>query len=319
MRRFLAARLLQSAIVVAVVTTIVFFLVHLAPGDPFSYESARMTPAIRAALRHQYGYDRPLLEQYARYVGSVATGHFGYSQLRQEPAAQAIAAALPRTLLLVGLSLVCSFAVGIALGVAQAARRGSWFDRLTSGALLVFYSVPDFWLALMLLLALAYWAPIFPAGGMIDVVMHDYLGFWGALWDRVVHLVLPVLTLTLLTSAAVARYQRAAMLEVLPHEFVRVARAKGLDERRVIWRHVLRNALLPVITLLGLWLPAIVGGSVFIEKVFAWPGMGLLTVDAIAARDYDVVTAAVIVGGAMVAAGSLVADLLYAIADPRLR
>ena len=319
MRRFLAARLLQSAIVVAVVTTIVFFLVHLAPGDPFSYDTARMTPAIRAALRHQYGYDRPLLEQYVRYVGSVATGHLGYSQMRQQPAVQAIADALPRTLLLVGVSLLCSFVLGIALGVAQAARRGSWFDRLTSGVLLVFYSVPDFWLALMLLLALAYWVPIFPAGGMIDVVMHDYLGFWGALWDRAVHLALPALALTLLTSAAVARYQRAAMLEVLPHEFVRVARAKGLGERRVIWRHVLRNALLPVITLLGLWLPAIVGGSVFVEKVFAWPGMGLLTVDAIAARDYDVVTAAVIVGGAMVAVGSLVADLLYAVADPRLR
>lgn len=319
MRRFLAARLLQSAIVVAVVTTIVFFLVHLAPGDPFSYESARMTPAVRAALRHRFGYDRPLAEQYVRYVSSVATGHLGWSQSRQEPVAQAIADALPRTLLLVGLSIVCSFVVGIALGVAQAARRGSWFDRLTGGALLVFYSVPDFWLALMLLLALAYWVPIFPAGGMIDVVMHDYVGFWGALWDRVVHLVLPVLALTLLTSAAVARYQRAAMLEVLPHDFVRVARAKGLDERRVIWRHALRNALLPVITLLGLWLPAIVGGSVFVEKVFAWPGMGLLTVDAIAARDYDVVTASVIVGGAMVAVGSLVADLLYAVADPRLR
>lgn len=319
MRRFLAARLLQSAIVVAVVTTIVFFLVHLAPGDPFSYESARMTPAVRAALRHRFGYDRPLAEQYVRYVSSVATGHLGWSQSRQEPVARAIADALPRTLLLVGLSIVCSFVVGVALGVAQAARRGSWFDRLTSGALLVFYSVPDFWLALMLLLALAYWVPIFPAGGMIDVVMHDYLGFWGALWDRVVHLVLPVLALTLLTSAAVARYQRAAMLEVLPHEFVRVARAKGLDERRVVWRHALRNALLPVITLLGLWLPAIVGGSVFIEKIFAWPGMGLLTVDAIAARDYDVVTASVIVGGAMVAIGSLLADLLYAVADPRLR
>lgn len=319
MRRFLAARLLQSAIVVAVVTTIVFFLVHLAPGDPFSYESARMTPAVRAALRHRFGYDRPLAEQYVRYVSSVATGHLGWSQSRQEPVARAIADALPRTLLLVGLSIVCSFVVGIALGVAQAARRGSWFDRLTSGALLVFYSVPDFWLALMLLLALAYWVPIFPAGGMIDVVMHDYLGFWGALWDRVVHLVLPVLALTLLTSAAVARYQRAAMLEVLPHEFVRVARAKGLDERRVVWHHALRNALLPVITLLGLWLPAIVGGSVFIEKIFAWPGMGLLTVDAIAARDYDVVTASVIVGGAMVAIGSLLADLLYAVADPRLR
>lgn len=319
MGRYLVARLLQSAIVVAVVTTIAFFLVRLAPGEPFSYESPRVTPAVRAIWRHQFGYDRPLGEQYVRYVSSVATAKLGWSQLRQEPVSRAIGEALPRTLLLVGLSLACSFAVGIALGVAQAARRNSRFDRVTSWLLLVFYSVPDFWLSLMLLLALAYWVPILPAGNMIDVVLHDYMGFWGALWDRVRHLALPVLALTLLTAAAVARYQRAAMLEVLPQEYVRVARAKGLDERRVVWRHALRNALLPVITLLGLWLPAIVGGAVFVEKVFAWPGMGLLTVNAIAARDYDLVTASVIVGGTMVAVGSLVADVLYAVADPRLR
>jgi peptide/nickel transport system permease protein len=148
--------------------------------------------------------------------------------------------------------------------------------------------------------------------------MHDYLGFWGRLVDRLRHLVLPAATLALLTTAAVARFQRAAMLEVVELDFVRTARAKGLPESAVI-RHALRNALLPVITLVGLALPALVGGAVFVETVFDWPGMGHLVAKAIASRDYPVVTAAVAVGGLMVALGSLVADVLYAIADPRVR
>jgi peptide/nickel transport system permease protein len=171
----------------------------------------------------------------------------------------------------------------------------------------------------MALLLFAYWLPIFPAGGIVDATMYEYLGFWGRLWDRLRHLALPALTLTLLTTAAVARYQRSAMLEVAELDFVRTARAKGLPERQVIGRHALRNALLPVITLLGLMLPLIVGGAVFVETVFAWPGMGLLAADAIAARDYPLITATVAVGGVMVAAGSLIADVLYAVADPRVR
>lgn len=319
MRRFFAARLLQSVIVVAVVTTITFFLIRLAPGDPFAYESPRVTPAVRATWRAQFGYDRPLPEQYARWLASVARGRLGYSHSLQQPVARALFPALGRTLLLVSISLALSFALGMALGVVQASRRGSWTDRLTGTVLLVFYSVPDFWLALMLLLALGYWVPLFPAGGMVDVVLHDYMGPWGRFADRARHLVLPVTALTLLSAAAVARYQRAAMLDVLPQEYVLAARAKGLRERDVVWRHALRNALLPVITLLGLWLPALVGGAVFVEKVFAWPGMGLLTINAIATRDYDLVTAAVIAGGVVVAVGSLAADLLYAAVDPRLR
>jgi peptide/nickel transport system permease protein len=188
-----------------------------------------------------------------------------------------------------------------------------------SGVSLFFDSVPEFWLALMALLLFAYWLPIFPAGGMVDATMHEYLGFWGRLWDRLRHLALPAITLALLATAAIARYQRAAMLEVTELDFVRTARAKGLPERRVIGRHALRNALLPVITLIGLMLPALLGGAVFIETVFSWPGMGLLAADAIAARDYPLVTATVAVGGAMVVLGSFVADLLYAVADPRVR
>lgn len=319
MRRFLAARLAQSLIVVWLVATISFVLIRLAPGDPFAYEGPNVSPAVRAELRRQFGFDRPIVEQYGRYLRSLAGGDLGYSTSRRQPVSAAVAQALPRTLQLMGIAMVIAFALGIAVGAGQAVRRGSIFDHATSAGLMLFYSLPDFWLALAMLLTFAYWIPVLPAGGMIDLVMHDYLGFWGRLGDRLKHLVLPVATLVLVVSAAIARYQRSAMLEVLPLDFVRTARAKGLPERDVVRRHALRNALLPVVTLIGLVLPGFVGGALFVEKVFNWPGMGALVLGAISTRDYDLVTAGVIVGGVLVAAGSLLADVLYAIVDPRLR
>jgi len=318
-RRRLVARLGQSLIVVIIVTTISFFVIRSAPGDPFAYDSPTITPAIREHWRHQFGYDRPLPEQFVRYVVSVAHGQFGYSFLHHESVAEALAQAVPRTLLLAGLALVLSFLLGVVVGVVQAVRRDGWFDRISSGILLTLYSLPDFWGALMVLLLFAFWIPVFPAGGIVDPVMHDYLGFWGALMDRLRHLVLPVFTLTLLITAGVSRYQRAAMLEVLPADYVRTARAKGLTERQVIWHHALRTALTPMITLLGLFIPGLLGGALFVEKVFSWPGMGLLAANAIEARDYDLVTAIVVVGSVMVIVGNLLADLLHLAIDPRVR
>jgi peptide/nickel transport system permease protein len=318
-RRYLASRLLQSLVVVLLVTTASFFLAHLAPGGPFSIDDPRMTEEIRQQLRAQFGLDRPLLEQFGRYLFSLTRGDLGYSFSRRIPVGVALAAALPRTLLLMGIALTLSIVIGVALGAYQAARRGRAADRVLSGVALFFYSLPEFWLALMALIVFAYWIPIFPAGGIVDPTMYDYLGFWGRLGDRIHHLALPAMTYTLLTTAAVARYQRAAMLEVIELDFVRTARAKGLRERSVLAHHALRNALLPVITLLGLAMPMLVGGAVFIETVFSWPGMGQLSAEAIASRDYPLITGTVAVGGVMVVVGSLIADLLYAAADPRVR
>jgi peptide/nickel transport system permease protein len=179
--------------------------------------------------------------------------------------------------------------------------------------------MPDFWLALMVMLTFAYWIPLFPVAGMTDAVMYGYWPAWRQLLDRLHHMVLPVATLTLLSTAVIARYQRSAMLDIMHDEYVRTARAKGVTERGVMRRHALRNALLPIITLFGLSFPALLGGAVFVERVFAWPGMGFLTVTAISQRDYHLVTAAVIVGSGMVVIGSLLADLLSAAVDPRLR
>jgi peptide/nickel transport system permease protein len=318
-RRQLAARLAQSLIVVIIVTTISFFVVRAAPGDPFSYESTTLTPAIRDHWREQFGYNKPLPVQFVRYVVSVAHGELGYSFLMHEPVGTALAAAVPRTLLLTGLSLVLSFAFGIVIGVLQATHRDGWFDRVASAVLLFFYSLPDFWGALMVLLLFAYWLPILPGGGIVDSAMHDYMGGWDAFIDRVKHLILPVFTFTLLTMAGITRYQRAAMIETLPMDFIRTARAKGLSERRIVWRHALRTALTPMVSLLGLMLPALLGGALFIEKVFAWPGMGLLAANAIGAHDYDLVTATVIIGSIMVVVGNFFADLLHMAIDPRVR
>jgi peptide/nickel transport system permease protein len=318
-RRYIAGRLLQSLVVVLLVATASFFLAHLAPGTPFGLDDPRMTEELREHWHAQLGLDRPLHEQFARYVLAVVRGDLGYSFSRRIPVSEALAAALPRTLLLMGVAIALSIAAGVSLGVYQATRRGRPMERLLSGLSLFFYSLPEFWLALMALLLFAYWLPVFPAGGMVDASVHEYLGAWGRLWDRLRHLVLPSFTLALITTASIARYQRAALLEVIELDFVRTARAKGLPEGSVIMRHVLRNALLPLITLVGLLLPALVGGAVFVEAVFSWPGMGQLAADAIGGRDYPLVTATVAVGGIMVALGSLIADVLYAVADPRLR
>ncbi len=321
MRRYLARRLVQGVGIVFLVATLTFFLIHLAPGDPFSstLESPLVTEAVRERWRAAYGLDRPVIEQYWLYLRNVARGDFGYSYSLHQPVSSVLAVAVPRTLLLMAVALVASFAAGMALGILQAIRRGSALDHTLTGVSLFFYSMPDFWLAVMMMLVFAYWIPVFPTSGIVDPVLHDYLGFWGRVGDVAAHLVLPAATLTLLSAAGIARYQRAAILDVAHQDFVRVARAKGIGERRVVLRHVLRNALLPVITLVGLAFPALLGGAVFVETVFAWPGMGFLAVNAIATRDYPLVVAAVIIGSVMVTAGNLLADLLYAVVDPRLR
>jgi peptide/nickel transport system permease protein len=319
--RYLLRRLGQVAVVVALVATVVFILIHLAPGDPFgaAMENPNVSEAVRAQWRAAYGLDRPLPEQFVSYLGSLAKGDLGWSFSLQRPVLDVLGDALPNTLLLMSIALASSFAIGIALAVAQASRPGSATDRILGGISLFFFSMPEFWLALMVIVLFAYRFPVFPIGGMVDPVMHSSLSAGGRLIDIARHTVLPAATLTLLFSAVVARYQRAALLDVLPAEYVRTARAKGVPERSIVRRHALRNALLPVITLFGLAFPALLTGAVFVEKVFSWPGMGLVIVNSIDTRDYPLLMAAVIIGSVLVAIGSLLADLLYLAADPRIR
>jgi peptide/nickel transport system permease protein len=318
-RRLVAVRLLHAVVVLFIVTTIAFFLLHLAPGDPLSFDNSRIPQEVRDRQRAAFGYDRPVAEQYFRYLGNVARGNLGFSHFLRVPVRDGLAVAIPRTLALMSLALLISFAAGIRLGIFEARRHGSRAARASGGATLLAYSIPDFWLAMMLLLLFAYWIPILPAGGMIDPVMHDYMSPGRKLLDYGRHLALPLLTLVLIGTAFVSRYQRAALLEVLPSDFVRSARAKGLDERAVVGRHALRNALLPMITLAGLSFPTLLGGAVFVEKVFGWPGLGLLAVNGVQLRDYPLVLATVQVGALLVVLGNLLADVAYGLADPRIR
>jgi len=321
MLAFLLRRLLQGVVIVFTVATVTFALVHAAPGEPFAatLDDPRFTPEMQATLRRQYGLDQPLLAQYARYLGQVARADLGLSLGQLRPVRSILGEAIPRTLLLMAASLLAGFTLGIVTGVAQAARRGSRLDRFASRISVALAAVPDFWLALALLLVFGLRLHWFPISGMVDPTMHDYLSAAGQLRDVLWHLVLPAATSALLIAAVVARHQREALLEALPDDYVRSARAKGVPERLVIGRHALRNALRPTVTLFGLALPALAGGAVFIEVIFAWPGMGRLAVEALAARDYPLVLGTTLTGSVLVVVGSLLADILSVAIDPRTR
>ena len=319
MTAWLLRRLAASVGLVLAVLTLTFALIHLAPGTPFLPPEDRPRDAATIArLEHAYGLDRPLPEQYLRYLGNVVRGEFGESFSQHRAVAAALADAVPNTVLLGAAALGIEFALGIGLGAYQAARARRPVDVALSHLTLFFYSVPAFWLGLVLLLIFGQWLHWLPVGG-VHRVLADALPWPQRALDLLWHLVLPAGTLGLVGAAGSARFQRAAMLEVIHQDYVRTARAKGLTERRVLLRHALRNALLPVITLLGLSLPFLLTGAVLVETVFSWPGMGKLAADAIFARDYPVVTAAAILAAAMVAVSTLLADLLTALADPRIR
>lgn len=320
MRQLLARRLWQTAVVVALATTLSFFLIRLAPGDPFSglLENPRVSPELATRIRAEYGFDRPVHEQFASYVGRIARGDLGDSFSHWRPVRALIAERLPRTLLLMGLALAASFAIGIAIGLAQARRAGTAFDKALGSVAMFFYSLPDFWLALVVLYIFGYKLDLFPTS-MMPAFHLDPVPWWQRLGETAARLTMPVGTLVLLTAAVVARYQRAAVLDVSAREFVRTARAKGVGEGGVMMRHIMRNALLPVITLLGLALPGLLVGAVFIERIFSYQGIGFLTVEAVRSGDPELVSSLVLLTAVLVSLGNLLADILYAVVDPRFR
>ncbi len=321
MARFITVRLAHAAGIVLLVATLTFFLLHLAPGDPLTGvgEYSFIPPEIVEQQRRNFGLDQPVYVQYARYLANLGRGEFGYSFREHRPAAQVILDRIPNTLALAGAALVIAFALGVLIGALQAARPGSRLDDALSMATLTLYSMPVFWLGVMLLLLFGVNLGWLPVGGVVDQAAYPYLSPLGRLGDRLSHLLLPALTLGLVGAAVVARYQRAELLDVIHQDFVRTARAKGLSRASVFWRHAVRNALMPVVTLFGLFFPLLLSGAVLVETVFAWPGIGRLAVDSIRARDYAVVTALAVIAAVMVVLGNLIADLLYRVVDPRTR
>jgi len=319
MTALLTRRALVGAAVVAGVIALTFALLHLAPGDPVEQlVGPDATAEQLATQRRALGLDRPLPAQFAAWIARAARGDWGRSFATGRPVAEMLGNAWPATVRLVGLSLLLSYLVGVILGVWQAARAGSRTDTAVSVATVTLFALPGYWLGLMLMMVGTYWLRVLPAFGAAGLDA-DYLTGWPRLADALRHLALPLATLTLIGIGGVARFTRGAMLDVRAAPFVVTAYAKGLSPASVLTRHVLRNALLPVVTLLGLSLPALFSGAVFVEAVFAWPGVGRVLVEAVRARDYPVVMAATTISALLVVAGNLLADLLAAVVDPRLR
>lgn len=299
---------------------VVFLLVEAAPGtaaDAF-FEDRPVPPETKAALEHAFGLDLPPGLRFVRWVVSAATGDFGVSLSKSRPVSSVLADALPETLGLMGLALAVHLAAGVGLGIVGARFRGRWPDRAGHGAALLLWSLPPFWLGLMAILLLAYAVPLFPPAGARTLGAPSGGALAGA-WDFLRHAALPAATLGLSSAAVLGRHVRAGLVDALGEAFVVAARARGAGSRRALTAHALRNAMLPAIQLAGLSLPALVSGSLAIEFVFSWPGMGRLAYGAVVARDLPLVLATTLAASALVVVGSLAADLGAMAADPRLR
>jgi peptide/nickel transport system permease protein len=313
MTGFITRRLLQSIVVVLLVTVIVFILLHLLPGGPARAQlGARATPAAIANFNHQMGYDRPVPIQYWNWLKQLVTGNLGFSTKFNQSVASLIGERLPKTLVLTVLSTLFALVVAIPLGMIQAVKRNHAADYTITAGAFIFYATPPFFLGIVLIVVFAVYLPILPA----EAPQSSSLG---VILSQPAGLILPVLTLALVTIAQFSRYMRSSVIENLAEDYVRTARAKGADERSVLIRHVLRNSLIPVATLLGLSLPAIFSGALITEAVFNFPGMGQLFWTAAQTQDYPIMLGITVLVGVVTVIGSLLADLAYAVLDPRVR
>ena len=319
---YLGKRLLMMLPLLLGITLISFIVIHLAPGEPTDLQTdlnPKVSVEARNRLRAQYDLDQPLLVQYGKWLTRLATFDFGDSFSQDHrPVATKIVERLPITIVINLLSIAVILAVAVPIGILSATRRNSLFDRATTVFVFIGFATPSFWLALLMMEWFGVrlgWLPI--AG--LKSLDYDYLGFGGRFLDQVRHLLLPVFISAFGGLAGFSRYMRSNMLEVIRQDYILTARAKGLSERAVIYRHALRNALLPVITILGLSVPGLIGGSVIFETIFAIPGMGKLFYDGVMMRDYPLIMGVLVIGAILTLVGNLLADLGYALADPRIR
>jgi len=321
MLRLLLARAAQYLLVIWAAVTLNFLLPRLMPGSPIGLlageEVGQLTAEERAELLAEVGLDAPLPVQYARYLGSLIRGDFGYSYQRNQPVTEVILQRLPWTLLLSGTSLVLATVIAVTLGAAAAWRHGSRGDLTLVSVSLVLDALPSFWIGMLLIAIFAVELPLFPSFGAVTAGGR-YEG-WAYVRDVGRHMFLPLVTLTLTNLSATLLTTRSAMLSVLGAEYIVTARAKGLRERTVLFRHAFRNALPPIATLVGLNLAFTIGGATVVETVFSYPGLGRLTYDAVLQRDYPVLQGAFLLTTLVVVAANLLLDLVYPLLDPRIR
>ena len=315
MIRYILQRLGESAVVIALMSFVIYALIGLMPGDPIDLminSDPRLTPADAARLRAVYGLDRPLVDRYLSWAAAAIGGDFGNSRLHVRPVLDVMPGFLLNTVKLMGLSFILSVAIAIPAGVIAARHQNSRLDHVINLLCFAGISVPVFWLALMLIILFSVMMPILPASGIASV------GGGGGLWDAARHLVLPVATLTIFSVGSYPRFVRAAMIEVLRQDYIRTARAKGAGSSRVVWVHALRNAMIPVVTVVALSFGTLFSGALITETMFAYPGMGKLIYDSIMGNDYNMALVTLLFATAVTLAANLLADLAYAWLDPRI-
>lgn len=303
------------------ISLITLIIMHLAPGDPASLRyglNPEVSQSARAKLVELYGLDKPVLEQYLMWLKRIATLDFGRSLIDDRPVMTKIAERLPATLLLNLCSLILIFGIALPIGVTAAVKYNSLFDRVTTVLVFIGFATPTFWFALVLITVFGFHLGWFPISGMRPWYA-EYYTLGAGIKDLLWHLVLPVIATSLTGLAGISRYAKSSMLEAIRQDYVRTARAKGLKEARVVYRHALKNALLPIITILGFILPSLIGGSFIFETIFAWPGMGRLGYEAIMSYDYTTVMGVGVISTFLTLLGILLSDIAYAVVDPRIR
>lgn len=315
MLKYIVRRILEAIPTLIGVTVISFVLIHIVPGNPARILLGNHYTLQRAAaLNKQFGLNKPLWDQYVIWLGNLLRGNMGYSYVYNAPVAKMILQALPHTLAIVVVAVLAAHLFAVLLGALQAYYQDGAFDRVATVINYFLYSMPQFWLAALLIIAFAINLHWFPSGGIVNI-NDSNPGFL----DYANHLVLPIATLFLVSVAAWARYMRSSTREALLQDYVRTARMKGAKEFRVVFIHALRNSVLPLITLFGMTLPAMLAGALFVEEVFNYPGMGLLYWDAINQRDFPIIMGVIVFLGVITVLGNLLADILYGIVDPRIQ
>ena len=319
---FALRRLLLSIPLLFGITFVSFLVISLAPGGPLDFltpEDPNASAEVKQRLIQEFGLDQPVYVQYWQWLRRMARLDFGKTFLPDgRPVLTKIGERLPITLLLNVIEMLIILGVAVPIGVLSATRQYSLYDKVTTIFVFVGFATPDFWLALLLMFLFGVQLGWLPISGLRSLNW-EYLPFWQQQWDFVGHLILPILVATFGGLAGFSRYMRQSMLEVIRQDYVQTARAKGLSERAVIGKHALRNALLPVVTILGLSLPGLIGGSVIIESIFAIPGMGQLMVQSVFSRDYPVVMGNLVIVAALTLVANLIADIGYGLVDPRIR
>jgi peptide/nickel transport system permease protein len=311
-RRYLVRRLAQGAVVLFVVSAVVFAIVHAAPGGPALLNNPDVDPKMAKEMEKQLGLDDPIPVQYARWLGNAVRGNLGRSYQHSLGTAELLWARIPNTLLLSGTALLIAVVLAVPLGMISAVYRYSALDYAATVTAFLGVSVPVFWLAILLIIVFSVTLGWLPSSGMLTV------GVPFSMRDRLLHLLMPSIVLATFPLAQLTRYVRSSMVDALAQDYVRTARAKGLPERGVLGRHALRNALIPMVTVLGVLTPRLLGGAVVTETIFAWPGLGRLAVEAAVTRDYPVILGATLLVSTLVVLSNLITDFLYVVIDPRI-